>query len=376
MTQTYIFSTCGTSIFTNNCDEETRKIINLNSNKLENEIEQKDKAIINARIKEVEKLLNEADVEEAKKMSAELNGLLTFIYKNNLYQKKSDLILYFITTHTYIGEKAGELCMKWAEKAGFNKVQSKKIQDLKTSDINSFNLGLSEMIKFFNEGFFQNKKSDKTMKLVFNLSGGFKSVNACVQTIVNGYADEIFFIFETSDDIMYIPSFPVKWDDNGEIEKNLFQFRKLKLGLMKEKPTISPIYWFESDGEYSLAGWGDYVFESYIKDELYEKKVFPSFDESLVKFGDKFLTSIEKEKLEKDKIRGINLRIDDLVNFLKTGQNPNRLDFKPLRDVHKNGISTHECDAWAHGSAKRIYCHYSDKNGKLPLILDELGEHL
>jgi CRISPR/Cas system-associated protein Csm6 len=65
--------------------------------------------------------------------------------------------------------------------------------------------------------------------VVFNLTGGFKSVQGFLQAISSFYADETIYIFQFSSELLQIPRLPIKLDTQGIIDENLTIFRRLGL---------------------------------------------------------------------------------------------------------------------------------------------------
>jgi CRISPR/Cas system-associated protein Csm6 len=53
---------------------------------------------------------------------------------------------------------------------------------------------------------------EKQIKVVFNLTGGFKSTNGWLQTLGMFYAGEIVYIFESQSEMLRIPRIPVAID--------------------------------------------------------------------------------------------------------------------------------------------------------------------
>lgn len=133
-----------------------------------------------------------------------------------------------ICTGTYLGEKCAEIVEKWLKKqAVFSNVQIRKIEDLKTNDIESFHFGISELVKFCDEtlkGYRQNN-----YHIIFNLTGGFKSIQGIMLTIGMFYADECVYVFETGEHLLRIPKIPIELNIENTIRQNINLFRKLSL---------------------------------------------------------------------------------------------------------------------------------------------------
>src|SRR5699024_1659300 len=138
-------------------------------------------------------------------LSAELNGILTF-YEDKLHKRQQDQH-YLLCTDTWLGEQTAQLVKFWLEKHGLG-VQLYRQSDLKTEDLTSFQLALSEIVKKFSviiEGY-----CNQEYYIVFNLTGGFKSVQGFLQTLAMFYADEAIYIFETGTELLRIPRLPLQ----------------------------------------------------------------------------------------------------------------------------------------------------------------------
>ena len=82
-----------------------------------------------------------------------------------------------------------------------------RIDDLNTSSLEEFRLGIDELIKWC-VGTLPGYRASG-YKIVFNLVGGFKALHGYMQTLGMFYADETVYIFETSRELLSIPRMPV-----------------------------------------------------------------------------------------------------------------------------------------------------------------------
>jgi len=117
----------------------------------------------------------------------------------------------------------------------------------------------------------------------------------------------------------------------------------------------------------ALSPWGELVYEK-AKRELYAEKLWPSPSDRIT-MTEGFKADVQA--LASDRKRHVNERLDDLAGCIEDKKNPNRLDFKKLQGKPM-GPSTHECDAWADGGARRIFCHFEGDT----LVLDALDKGL
>lgn len=366
-----IVSTCGTSIFTNNSSSEIREILNKYTNYSYNEIPQDDRKNIDKHISSRAQEIDQAnDLQEISKMSAELNGIIR-IYNNQLPnpQNKNNQDFHFlIHSDTYLGTKAAEIVENWLRRR-FNQVNRHQIKNLKTDNIENFRTAVTELVKFCYETI--KGYREQRYYVIFNLTGGFKSVQGIMQTLGMFYADECVYIFETGNELLRIPKLPIKLEVEETIRNNLTQFRKLSLGQTlnrQECINIPETFLFFVDDKVILNEWGELAWRE-VKDKIYSEKLLDSPSER-IRYSEQFVRDINN--LSPNRKKEINERIDQLYQYIVSNgmQNPNSLSFHQLQGNH--GISTHEFYAWSNGAADRIYCHYEDN----VIVIDRLGEHL
>ncbi|HKJ32728.1 MAG TPA: putative CRISPR-associated protein [Balneolales bacterium] len=361
----FMLSPCGTSLLTNGADRDLQFLIRKYANSIkEDKIPANDLAILKKRIKDIANKLTDADTNLVKKMSAELNGILMFY--DNYPSNKQDQH-YLLSTDTWLGEQTAKLVKKWLTKNGCQ-TEVRRQKDLNTSDILTFQMGLSDFVKFSDEtitGYHNNG-----YHVVFNLTGGFKSVQGFLQALGMFYADESVYIFETGNQLLRLPRLPLKMSFEETIKENLKIIRRLSVNLPVEKDATSKLpetMLFEMGGSICLSPWGGIIWNE-TKKQIYRMEIYAAPSKKIA-YGDKFLKSVEG--LSSDRNYNINDKIDDLMVYLETNQNLKSLDFKSLTGNPKPP-STYEIDAWADRDAKRIFGHYE---GEL-FILDKLDKAL
>ena len=342
-----ILSTCGTSILTNTSDAKVRgAIIKASNYKSSSEASADEREIINNRIEVAKLELLETPIKNASSKSAELAGILAY-YKNDLSKAKGD-IHYLLATDTWLGKETAELTKKWLEQNGL-KVEVHRQLDLQTADWTRFSSSLSDLVKWCNETIYGYSKSHD---IIFNLSGGFKSETGFLQVLGMFYADETFYIFERSSELVRIPKLPVKMEDIDTVITDLMDIRRASMRLKVTTPK-NGIYWVAIDNEYTLTHWGELIFSN-LKKEIYSGKVYDSISPRI---------NIEKtffedcDKYGKNRFYEINTKIDYLAQMQEHSKSPNfkSLDFKAIAGP-KHLDCTHECDAWHDGKAFRMFC--------------------
>ncbi len=290
-----------------------------------------------------------------------MNSLIQY-YISDLNQPQDHHIL--IKTDTYLGGETAKIIGQYLQQHKIN-VEILEISDLQTEDIKSFQFALSEIVRDFNIRITGYKQQN--YEVIFNLTGGFKSIQGFLQVLAMFYADKTIYIFESGKEILEIPRILIKADEVEVFEENLSIFRRLSCGCDNvDTSSVPKIFLLQIDDEVALSPWGEIAWKN-AKNMLYEKKLYDA-PSSLIKYGDNFLKDIKN--LQPNRMRELNEKIDDLMLFLENGNNLKSLTFK---SISKNAKfhSTHEFYVNS-DEAKRVYCYFEDK----VCVLDEYGNHL
>ncbi|WP_029214547.1 putative CRISPR-associated protein [Kallotenue papyrolyticum] len=363
-----ILSTCGTSLLTNGRTDQERRLVGRYANYGKRAQAQSQSAQdvqhLDQIIAAVRDQMQNATPAVARRLSAELNGLLTFYGTQPIPPADQHLLL---CTDTWLGECAAQIVADWLRRQG-GQAQVIRQRDLQTDHLESFQLALAELVKWCEETLPGYQQAN--YRIVFNLTGGFKSVQGFMQTLALFYADETVYIFESGAALLRIPRLPVRMAATDEIRAHLRAFRRLSRDLPvtpQELRGIPETLWMQVDDRCALSPWGELVWQQ-AKREIYAERLYPPPSDRM-RFGPKFEESVRG--LPPDRLRLVNERLDDLAAYLERGDNRNRLDFKPLRGKPRPP-STHECDAWADQDARRIFGHYEGE----VFVLDRLDKAL
>lgn len=197
-----IVSTVGTSMLTNGAPQELRSLLIRTANTVESQLNQKDRAAIAARADEVRTLMAGASQELAQKQSAEMNGVV------RLGLSGAD-VHYLIATDTLQGRLCAEIAADWIRTFGAP-ATPQPIRGLTTADTESFSAGINSLLLWCDDTLPACRAQQR--RVVFNLVGGFKAMQAYLQALGMFYADEIVYIFESGHDLIRIPRLPVTWD--------------------------------------------------------------------------------------------------------------------------------------------------------------------
>jgi putative CRISPR-associated protein (TIGR02619 family) len=356
-----IVSTCGTSVLTQNAPRELGDLPKRHANAAEKDIPPADLAQLRAHVAARRKKLLEAEPDAARKLSAEINGLLAL----RAERRGCSIDHHIVHTDTWLGTQAATIVAEWLNQNGVP-TSPHRIRDLRTDSLECFRLGLAALAAWLDE------HVAGTAGLVFNLTGGFKSLSGYMQVLGMLHGAECVMLFETSEELLTIPRLPISLDVRDEFESHLAVCRRLDLKLpigARETEGLSEGLLERIGTELSLSALGATLWRRY-HNELYAKPREAPVKQ--IQFGPKFRSAFFGLKQEWQ-IRAVNERLDDLSRFLaRPGEaNLGKLDVKPLKGSH--APSTHECDAWAQSPGYRIFFHYDGKTAVLDDLRPGLG---
>ncbi len=259
-----IVSTVGTSLLTNYAAREKDQVLSTllrdTANAGEKELAPEQKKAIDRAAEVVRGVLASAGPSELPGLSAELNGLYSY-YGRGFWQKDAALDHHvLITTDTYQGQKTADLLQEHLKSAGIKSVEVYVPVGLCTKNRTSFTAGVNEVVKWCEDtlpGYRQSR-----YHIVFNLVGGFKSLQGYMNTLGMFYADEIIYIFEApTADLIRIPRLPVVMDEIPVLKEKAALFALMEQGYLasrEEVAGIPEIYldFDETSGHAILSTWG------------------------------------------------------------------------------------------------------------------------
>ena len=368
---TLMITTCGTSLLTNYArgDAALAEIVKQSANTTSQGATPEITRAIGEALQKCSHKLATSTVRDVRSASAELNGLLGF-YKNEWPGANADQHI-LLHTDTLQGKGVAEVLESYLRKNGLN-AWPQTFKGLRTDTLENFQQGLIGVIEWCHEALPGYR--EKRYKVVFNLTGGFKSIQGWMQTLGMFYADEIIYIFESGKELLRIPRIPVALDKAvvEEIQNNLPFFRRLAIKLPCKTADIpgdiAGAFLYKPGDKIELSAWGRLMWGP-ARATLYREKVHASPDIRIV-YSQRFRDACSKLTAE-DQRWNVNERIDDLALYLAGGRtnNPKRLDYKKLQGRGR-GNSTHEIDAWPQSPAWRIFLHEDGDK----VVLDDLAE--
>ena len=366
---TVTISTCGTSIFTNGTKGEDVKFLRDNANKNKSDYSKEDiERIENIIIEKREKLLN-ASLNEVRALSAELNGFISFYGNGSKLDEAAKDVHYLIHTDTYQGVAASELIREWGAKYKIPMTPI-LIDDLNTGSIEEFRLGINNLVKWCVDtlpGY-----RDQKYKVIFNLVGGFKSLQGYMQTLGMFYADETVYIFETGGELLRIPKMPVDFSENAKraVLNNFEAFRRMQReSLSRSECSEIPETLLDIiDGKCTLSAWGQIIWEE-IQRDAYGERILEPVSKRIIISPSVFDTAKTFSR-DKNRIMRFNQAIDKLSRHIESKGKEN-LNSCNLRQLTSSPIppSTHEFNLWPDMGGWRGFCHWDENNN---LVIDNI----
>lgn len=363
-----ILSPVGTSVLTNNLEPEFRKELNKYSNKQEGQIP---KAVL-SKLQNTETIiqqkLDENTISSLKKMSAELNGILG-IYRDNWNNGKKD-IHFLLATDTYQGKVTADLIQGFlAQKTQSAEVITPKKLNTKTRE--NFKSGIRDLLKWCDAVLPGYKEAG--YEIIFNLTGGFKSLQGYLNTIGMFYADSISYIFEGENELITIPKLPVKIETE-EFERNAdiyLQLAQTGIGLEREKIKEIPEIFIEEyeKNRFILSDWGELSWNK-VKQEILSKALITL---PYISYLPSFIRDFKNTQRSKDKVQ-----LQETIGKISCVLQENNGDISYLKGGRAGGLlydnysgKNSHLGHFRIGRGPRVSCEYKNQR----LELRHYGEH-
>ncbi|MBY0552129.1 MAG: putative CRISPR-associated protein [Candidatus Obscuribacterales bacterium] len=347
----FILSPCGTSLLTNQASS-LGALLRLHANARDpSDAPPEDRQKIQMIIEAAAAKLADADFATVSKLSAELNAI-SKLYSNSDSNRKQDHHV-VLCTDTWLGEAAATLVVDWLCKQGIN-ANLERRKELQTKNLDMFRVALSDLVEWCETTIPGYRQSG--YRVIFNLTGGFKSINGFLQALAMVYADETVYVFESETELLRLPRLPLQLSELHAARPHLTVFRRLSNRCAVQETTagIAETLLWQLGDDIGLSPWGELIWQKTKKD-IYKEALHAS-PSSKIQFTEKFAKGASE--LPKERLAILNERIDDLMVHLETGgANLRRLDLKKLQG-DPCPPSTHEADAWADSDTKRIFGHF------------------
>lgn len=133
---------------------------------------------------------------------------------------------------TALGRTSGEIVADFLKDQGWTNVTTYAPPHLSTATADDFSQGIKNLINWCDEtipGY-----QEAGYEIIFNLTGGFKSLQGYLTIVGMFYADRIVYIFESADELLTIPRLPI------DLDESVFRDHRVQLALLAEGPGLLP----------------------------------------------------------------------------------------------------------------------------------------
>src|SRR4028119_336477 len=209
-----VISTVGTSLLTNQIDSESEpdcaSCLQDTANRTQEELKSDPNVarIIQDLKQRAKNYLDEANTIDIREASAELNGIYG-LYDDQLEQGRLDHHV-LITTDTAQGQVTANIVEEFLRNKKIS-VEVYTPEKLSTANNKNFNQGIDNLLDWLDRRVKEDK--EKNYEIYFNLVGGFKALQGCMNTMGMFYADKIIYVFEgASSNLITIPRLPITVD--------------------------------------------------------------------------------------------------------------------------------------------------------------------
>jgi putative CRISPR-associated protein (TIGR02619 family) len=356
-------SPCGTSTLTFDINDDLRKLLNSTANAKKTDLDPQELQQIQAHIEARQQMILATPPHQAVKLSAELNGILTY-FDHQLPGSPSEHIL--LATDTFQGQATAQIILSWLQQQGAA-ARVERITDMSVKTLDEFRLSMGALVEWGEQTL--RGYQEQGFRVVFNLTGGFKSINGFLQAMGMFYADECVYIFQGSSELLRIPRLPLKLDPDGMVGAHVQTFRRLVQGhglAVTECAGIPETLLYEVEGQVTLSEWGRLVWER-CHETYYGERVWDPVS-AKVRLDPGFVR--EAANLAPDRLAQVNRQLDMLGRCLESGQiyNPRSLHFHKVEGYK----DWYECYAWSDLDARRIYGRFREG----VFEVERLGQHL
>ena len=202
-------------------------------------------------------LVLDGNEETVRNLSAELNG----IFALNLPIGTTHHLL--LCTDTVQGKATAEIVRAKLDQLGVRSAEVCVLEGMTTASQHDFTRGVDSLLNLCEERLVPLRESGH--KILFNLVGGFKSLQAYLQMLGMIYADEICYLFESPNSpLLRIPRLPLHFDLEPLRQSAALMARLAANAIVPAfAVTVVPAVYVEIDGEDAcLSVWGKLVWNT------------------------------------------------------------------------------------------------------------------
>jgi len=360
-----VITTCGSSILQHVGDQADRRWLTMlaNAHRLDGEHQNRLERLSKA----AREMLLQAPLQQQRALSAEINGI------EAVRERWRPAVLQHVLIHTdtAIGIRCAELLRDWLERRDRHSVHLQSAPGLRTDSRENFAAAVTDLTRWLVEYDFDAYRA-QGWRVVFQLTGGFKALNAYLQALGSVLADRCVFLFEGSAELIEIPRLPLTLALEETVRTHLEVFRRLAAGY---RVSISRVrdapesLFLVADNEVTLSVWGEMVWNQ-VRQTVLGEELLPPLS-SRIRMKESVRVTVRK--LPRQRRVLANVALDEFAAHLDTSRPLGAArKFTRLAAPH-NGVSTHELYAWSDQGAWRFFLH--PEKGNL-WVVDSLEEHL
>lgn len=271
-----IVTAVGTSLLTNQVEnEEQRRLLFHHANDAEDALPPSIRTLLEALHAKASEHLANASEKGRRRASAELNALLRLLDE---HPSAPQDLHWLIATDTGQGRITSGVLKAFLEDLGL-RTQIHIPSRLSTADTDAFSEGVKNLLRWADETLPGYRESG--YEIIFNLTGGFKSLQGVLNTVGLFYADRMVYIFETGTSLIEIPRLPVRLDTDLLARHAALLLRLAALDVVSEATLpatacggLPGTLYDEVNGQvYGLSVWGQLVWNQVRRNLLGERLI-------------------------------------------------------------------------------------------------------
>ncbi|MEH2411427.1 putative CRISPR-associated protein [Nostoc sp.] len=302
----FVVSTVGTSLLTNQLRQKAdpknwKELLDKTAHLTEEQINKSYPEVPDILLElknRAEQKLDSGNTLEIKEASAELNGIYS-LYNDKVDNGKLDYH-WLITTDTAQGQITAKIIKDFLNKK-VNCIEVYTPYQLSAENTTKFTQGIDDLIDWLSKRYKEAKKDG--YDIYFNLVGGFKAIQGCMNTIGMFYADKIIYVFEgSSSHLITIPRLPITIDYE-RIKKHEVSLALLNAGAslsVSQTEKIEEALVAEIDGRITISNWGQLIWNE-CKDKFLASPELLNFPK--IEYEDMFRRDYKKITDTQDKVK-------------------------------------------------------------------------
>ncbi|MBH25908.1 MAG: hypothetical protein CMH57_15990 [Myxococcales bacterium] len=217
-----ILTPCGIDFLTHGAESDMRERLKAAVNLREEEVAAEELASLSRFIEERLTRLNQATMDTARLMCAELEGIVS-LYDGHAEERPADRHV-LLPADAWLGGRVAQGLRDWLQWRGLE-AEVLHIEDLHTRDIRSFRRSMARLARTCDTLFSETHAEGG--EVIFNLTGGFRDIRGFLRVVGMFYADQTISGFQTSPELWSIPKLPVGLDEERLLGEHAELFERL-----------------------------------------------------------------------------------------------------------------------------------------------------